>query len=384
MSDHRGFASYLRASSAACALLATSLYSQAQTTQGATNFSATNSNQVVSVQQSGSGFGLKVSTPSIGPVGAIFGQATGTSGYNNGVWGRTYSPAGVAVRGEAMANSGDPTGIAGFSDFSRNGIGIYGHANYNGIGVLGQIDSQDFTGIGVYGRAGGSCCGIPGVFEQDAAATGGYPIILVGQYLDVNHQVQRVFTVDTSHVFSPTFWASGDSAGDDLYVGRTPNNSGNVFRVDPTGAVYADGGYHTGGADFAESFEVQGSTKSYAAGDVMVIDQSATRRLTQSSQAYSTLVAGIYSTKPGMLASPYGMNQAHQPDIPLAVVGVVPCKVTTDNGAIQPGDLLVTSAKTGYAMKGTDKSQMVGAVLGKALEPLQKGDGVIQVLVSLQ
>jgi hypothetical protein len=78
------------------------------------------------------------------------------------------------------------------------------------------------------------------------------------------------------------------------------------------------------------------------------------------------------------------MNQAHQPDVPLAVVGVVPCKVTAENGAIQPGDLLVTAAKPGYAMKGTDRSQMVGAVLGKALEALPKGDGVIQVLVSLQ
>ncbi len=37
-----------------------------------------------------------------------------------------------------------------------------------------------------------------------------------------------------------------------------------------------------------------------------------------------------------------------------------------------------------WGMKRTDRSQMVGAVLGKALEPLAKGDGVIQVLVSLQ
>lgn len=382
MSYHRGFASLLRAGLVAGALLATSLCSTAQAPQGATNFSASDSTQVVNVQQSGTGFGLKVNTPSTGPVGAIFGQATGTSGYNNGVWGRTYSNAGVAVRGEAMASTGDPTGVAGFSDYSRTGIGMYGHANYNGIGVLGQIDSQDNSGIGVYGRSGGSCCGIPGVFEQDAAATGGYPVILVGQYLDANKQIQQVFSVDTNSVGGPSFFATGN--GSDLYVGRVQNSATNVFRVDVTGAVYADGGYHTGGADFAESFEVQGSTAAYAAGDVLVIDQSATRRLTQSSRAYSTLVAGIYSTKPGMLASPYGMNQAHQPDIPLAVVGVVPCKVTTENGAIQPGDLLVTAAKPGYAMKGTDRNQMVGAVLGKALEPLAKGDGVIQVLVSLQ
>jgi len=66
------------------------------------------------------------------------------------------------------------------------------------------------------------------------------------------------------------------------------------------------------------------------------------------------------------------------------VVGIVPCKVTTENGAIARGDLLVTSSRPGYAMKGTDRERMLGAVLGKALEPLRKGTGVIQVLVTQQ
>ena len=35
-------------------------------------------------------------------------------------------------------------------------------------------------------------------------------------------------------------------------------------------------------------------------------------------------------------------------------------------------------------MKGTDRSRMLGAVVGKALEPLSEGKGVIQVLVTLQ
>jgi len=35
-------------------------------------------------------------------------------------------------------------------------------------------------------------------------------------------------------------------------------------------------------------------------------------------------------------------------------------------------------------MKGTDKSRMLGAVVGKALKPLNGGKGVIQVLVTLQ
>ena len=70
--------------------------------------------------------------------------------------------------------------------------------------------------------------------------------------------------------------------------------------------------------------------------------------------------------------------------MPLAVVGIVPCKVTAENGAIARGDLLVASSRPGYAMKGTDRSRMLGAVVGKALEPLAEGTGVIEVLVTLQ
>jgi hypothetical protein len=47
------------------------------------------------------------------------------------------------------------------------------------------------------------------------------------------------------------------------------------------------------------------------------------------------------------------------------------------------GDMLVTASRAGYAMKGTDRVKMVGAVVGKALGALENGTGVIEVLVSL-
>jgi len=37
-------------------------------------------------------------------------------------------------------------------------------------------------------------------------------------------------------------------------------------------------------------------------------------------------------------------------EIPLAIVGIVPCKVVAENGPIVPGDLLVMSSTPGYAM----------------------------------
>jgi|HubBroStandDraft_3_1064219.scaffolds.fasta_scaffold751860_1 hypothetical protein len=66
--------------------------------------------------------------------------------------GRTYSNAGVAVRGEAMSSTGG-TGVAGFAVNSRQGIGVYGHAYVDGYGVMGMIDSQDNSGAGVFGKA---------------------------------------------------------------------------------------------------------------------------------------------------------------------------------------------------------------------------------------
>jgi hypothetical protein len=159
----------------------------------------------------------------------------------------------------------------------------------------------------------------------------------------------------------------------------------NEFRVDNTGKGFFDGGTQTGGADFAESVAVRGKRSQYEPGDVLVIDPRGKRRLALSRTAYSTLVAGIYSTKPGVLATPRTMGDGQlKEEVPLAIVGIVPCKVTAQNGPVEIGDLLVSSALPGYAMKGTNRQRMLGAVVGKALEPLDKGTGIIQVLVTLQ
>ena len=192
-------------------------------------------------------------------------------------------------------------------------------------------------------------------------------------------------------ILGQTYSANGTAglfanvAGGNILLGGIGQPEKTVFRVDGTGRVYADGGFQASGADFAEAMAVKGSRTSYVAGDLLVIDPSANRRLSLAQQPYSTLVAGIYSTKPGMLASNHGLNEpVANNEVPLGVVGVVPCKVSAENGPIIVGDLLVTSTTPGHAMKGTDRNRMLGAVVGKALEPLPRGTGVIQVLVTLQ
>ena len=96
-------------------------------------------------------------------------------------------------------------------------------------------------------------------------------------------------------------------------------------------------------------------------------------------------VIGIYSTKPGTLSSTHPMDAAEfASEIPVAVIGIVTCKVTTINGAIRRGDLLVSSSLPGRAMKATDRTLMSGAIIGKAMLELADGDGTIEVLVTLE
>jgi hypothetical protein len=76
----------------------------------------------------------------------------------------------------------------------------------------------------------------------------------------------------------------------------------------------------------------------------------------------------------------------------VALIGVVPVKVTAEaeSGAVHPGDLLTTSATPGHAMRAEPHIvegvaiYPTGTILGKALEPLEYGIGVIRALVMQQ
>lgn len=169
-------------------------------------------------------------------------------------------------------------------------------------------------------------------------------------------------------------------------IAITSQSGGSIIFQDGTVQSTAYTGTCTAtGGDYAESIDVDGPKADYEPGDILVIDPQNPGHFLRSTSAYSTLVAGIYSTKPGYV----GRRQQTNPslasaEVPMAMVGIVPTKVTSENGPIHTGDLLVTASKAGYAMKGTDHDRMTGAILGKALGDLKTHEGVIEVLVSLQ
>jgi hypothetical protein len=142
----------------------------------------------------------------------------------------------------------------------------------------------------------------------------------------------------------------------------------------------------TGGADIAEPFVVAGLTE-VEAGMVVSIDPEHTGQLRVADQPYDHAVAGIISgangintgmslSQPGTIAS--GSNL-------VALTGRVWALVDANvGGAIQPGDLLTTSATPGHAMKASHYERRQGAILGKAMSSLNEGTGHVLVLVSLQ
>jgi hypothetical protein len=160
----------------------------------------------------------------------------------------------------------------------------------------------------------------------------------------------------------------------------------NKARINEEGKAFFNGGTQNGGADLAETFDVEGNRNDYEPGDVLIISQSSDRKVEKSGTPYSTLVAGVYATKPGVLLTEKDASEDQLDEmVPMGVIGVIPTKVCIEGGAIKRGDLLVTSSITGVAMKANPDKVKVGQVIGKALEDYSSGNvGKIKVLVSIK
>jgi hypothetical protein len=122
-----------------------------------------------------------------------------------------------------------------------------------------------------------------------------------------------------------------------------------------------------------------------AAGTVVILDPDQSNQVMASTSSYDTRVAGVISAQPGVLLGEGGDGK-----VKVATTGRVKVKVDATRAPIKIGDLLVTSDQEGVAMKSEPldiagaKLHRPGTLIGKALEPLEKGVGEILVLLSLQ
>jgi hypothetical protein len=317
--------------------------------------------------------------------------------------GTTYPTAsailGTSATGYAM--HGESTGGWGFYGRTDDGYGVFGldmgatqgrgyggfFESMNGIGVYGEsLATRTWNNVhtpGVYGKSTNGA-GVLGLTTGSGGHGGHFANVDIGPS---SNQVG---------VWAATYWGNIFEGWEVATWDTTGTYGGNLrFRVSYGGNVYADGSYNCGlgascfntgvGADVAERIDARARLEP---GDVVEIDADNEGQFRLSRDAFSPLVAGVISTNPAITMNNNDLANndtgARTDQRPLlALVGQVPVKVSAENGAIQPGDLLVASSTPGHAMKA-GPNPPVGTIIGKALEKLNSGTGLIKMLVMLR
>ena len=191
-----------------------------------------------------------------------------------------------------------------------------------------------------------------------------------------NGSAVSIFSVDTlngvvniatssSSTINSILTSDGDfTIGDDGLVGSTDGriwlkSRGTVFRFNSTGNT----------ADYSEFF-YQMSTTTQDVGTVMAIDNSTTTPVADAgltivaSSSYDTNLLGVVSDKGTGYNNPNDDRQFGGHYVNVGMLGHIKVKVTDENGAIQPGDYLTSSAQfPGYAMKATRSGNIIGMSL---------------------
>ena len=322
--------------------------------------------------QSNESYGIRANTDGNG--------SSDHAGYFTADWGfgiYAVSDENAGVRAEAgdISGASQPAGQVGV-------VGIGEDRGVSGTSRDGEgVTAYSVNDAGVYGRSEHD----HGVYGQSYASSGdaGYAGYFVGE----NYR---------------GLYAEGESGWYDAYFG----GSTGIYVVDDIVAGGSKAGYVVDIAlnDGRDSLEL---------GDVVVITGAAepvlgsipVPRVRKASSANSTGVIGVVDRQfvtpskevstqeteaesPGYFADST-VSMAEGGGIARGeYVGVVTLgsfraiKVDASYGAIQPGDLLVSSDNPGYAMRATNPQ--VGTVIGKALGSLDSGTGVIPVLITLQ
>ena len=337
--------------------------------------------------------------------------------YHNGTGGYTYGTYSYA----SGSDEGITYGIlaTGHKDSTDTGGTAYGgyltgdnDSSGNSYGVYGRAVGSDGTNYGVYGYASGGTTNYAGYFSGEKSYFSGdvgigtttpdYKLEVNGT-MGTSADASGKLRVGRYSADYPNSYisASGSAESMRLQIGDSTKmvitSSGNVgIGTDsPTERLTIRGGnlliersdgtdiVELGeGLDYAEGFDVSAQDK-IEPGSVLVIDADNPGKLALSNTSYDTKVAGIVAGAKG-LGSGVRLG-AGQFDYDVALAGRVHCKVDATKEGVKPGDLLTTSATPGYAMKASDYTHAQGAILGKAMESIEKGQkGQILVLVTLQ
>lgn len=125
-----------------------------------------------------------------------------------------------------------------------------------------------------------------------------------------------------------------------------------------------------GAADLAEMYQAGDYMEP---GDVVAITSGIT--VIKATLGSKERMMGVVSTEPGIVLGTGPDAEGRAGDVPIALTGRVPVKVSAENGAIKPGDYLTLSSIAGVAARATK----AGTTIGQALEGYS-GSGVGKIL----
>jgi hypothetical protein len=308
----------------------------------------------------------------VGVFGVHAGFGIGSGGLGLiGVWGGSANGVGVlGISAPPGAKGGD--GVQGITNSEiRNGI--YGRNDSTtkrgnndpaGNGVFGYTRVPD--GAGVMGVSGGGGIGVSGASTGHAVmGKGGFGVTGMGSIIGV--------------------WGIGEGSGwAGQFSGPVLVSGSAYFQRDVTvdGSVVVTGDIILTNADCAEDFDVADAAINEP-GTVMVLGSDG--RLEACARAYDKRVVGVISGaenfRPGIVLDKRSDAPGRRS---VALMGKVFCKVDADHGKIEVGDLLTTSPTEGHAMRADFVAAAFGTVIGKAMQPLDQGRGLIALLVALQ
>jgi hypothetical protein len=331
----------------------------------------------------------------------------------NGVYGESDMGAGVSGKSTLGGGSGGyftSSGSGGYGAYAENSsttgtsYGLYAKvksvsacyallATNEGNGLWGYIGGPSYGVYGIgsttgnrWGYIGGSTRAVYGQYAP--FGTGGYPTGYLassttgvygasgengdyGGYFHSDSTTGRAVFANNTAATGTTFGVYGEVISASGYAGYF---SGKLRTTDAGGTNHV--------YDIAELIPC---APEVGPADVVIINPRVDRQAIKCSKESDHRAIGIISENPQLSIGDQQKANAANPGKNfnfIALAGQVPCKVSTKNGPIYPGDLLTTSDIPGHAVKATKP----GTIVAKALETFDgsKGDaGLILVFVNV-
>ncbi len=339
------------------------------TTNGLTTGQGINLNSTAAIVTPGSLLSITANTLSTGSLASLSATAL-SSGSALKILGGTSMVAGGALVKLDMgaATNGFALNMQGTGNITTGGAMLNIMNNTMQAGSIASISAKGLTSGNIFNIIASTSAFTGNVFKIQAKnlSTEG-SIFNISVPTSSSQQVHILLATNANG----TVVASLSNSGTLALRGKIFNHGGGSAAClslnSPAGCV-----------DYAETYPTQDS--SIEAADLLAPDPNNPENVIKAVRG--TSVIGIVSTNPATLITgnifSYGaetLSDVPAGQVPVALAGRVPLKVSTENGPINIGDYLTASSIPGVAMRATKAGQAVGPALGS-----YSGSGVGQVM----